>query len=70
MKEVLCFVVYDVVRQVVLENVIYIEICFVLEFFMDKGLIVSDIVFVVLEGLVDVQKEFNIVVCVFVCGMC
>ncbi|HEO2507511.1 TPA: adenosine deaminase [Streptococcus agalactiae] len=68
-KEALRFAAYDVARQAALENVIYIEIRFAPELSMDKGLTASDTVFVVLEGLADAQKEFNIVARALVCGM-
>ncbi|HEO3401090.1 TPA: adenosine deaminase [Streptococcus agalactiae] len=68
-KEALRFAAYDVARQAALENVIYIEIRFAPELFMDKGLTASDTVLAVLEGLADAQKEFNIVARALVCGM-
>ncbi|HEN9143381.1 TPA: adenosine deaminase [Streptococcus agalactiae] len=68
-KEALRFAAYDVARQAVLENVIYIEIRFAPELSMDKGLTASDTVLAVLEGLADAQKEFNIVARALVCGM-
>lgn len=68
-KEALRFAAYDVARQAALENVIYIEIRFVPELSMDKGLTASDTVLAVLEGLADAQKEFNIVARALVCGM-
>lgn len=68
-KEALRFAAYDVARQAALENVIYIEIRFAPELSMDKGLTASDTVLAVLEGLADVQKEFNIVARALVCGM-
>lgn len=68
-KEALRFAAYDVARQAALENVIYIEIRFAPELYMDKGLTASDTVLAVLEGLADAQKEFNIVARALVCGM-